>query len=151
MKEKDEVAQTISLPDDENDGRLPCEGVLGLACNLCQTGYGYQLDDDNWYLIGLQHGYKKEFQMLLDQIKEKLGEGQLFLAFSNDDRHICLVSDQLQSDVHLDNALLYFTNVGLEEYLPRKHFFKLPQMIKGKSFQLIARYSKAFIRRKLIR
>ena len=53
--------------------------------------------------------FRKEFQVLLDSIKEKLGDGALFMSFSADDKSICVSSEDLKEEIALDETLRYFT------------------------------------------
>ena len=39
------------------EGLLPCE-MDNIACEMCQSEHYYELDEDNWYLIGLAHKFK---------------------------------------------------------------------------------------------
>jgi hypothetical protein len=52
---------------------------------------------------------RKEFQVLLDSIKEKLGDGVLYMAFTLDNKNICVSSEDLKEEISLDETLKYFT------------------------------------------
>jgi hypothetical protein len=44
-------------PLEVESGRLVCnEGIA--ACSLCNTEFYFELDEDNWYFLGLQHKFK---------------------------------------------------------------------------------------------
>ncbi|KAM3127586.1 hypothetical protein pb186bvf_020291 [Paramecium bursaria] len=109
------------------------------ACVLCDSDTGYQLDEDNWYLIGLQHGYKKEFLQLLDQTKELLGEGQLYLSFSSEN-HICLVSETLKSQVLIEDVLRKFADRSIKHFI-KNEIFQLPEKLEASSFKYKANYA----------
>lgn len=83
------------------------------------------LDDDNWYLIGLEHGYKKEFLMLLDSTKELLGESQLYLSFSSDN-NVCLTSESLKSQLNLENVLRRFADKSVKHFI-KNDLFEIPE------------------------
>ncbi|CAD8122281.1 unnamed protein product [Paramecium sonneborni] len=86
------------------------------VCQICQASMYYQLDDDNWYMIGFEHGFKKEFQFLLDSAKQALGsDGDLLLAFSNEN-HICLQFVNLKHAIDINGVLKLYLGTTLNDY-----------------------------------
>lgn len=58
---------------------------------------------------------RKEFQVLLETTKEKVGSGTFYLAFSiNND--ICLASDDLHERINIDGVLDVFRGESLNKY-----------------------------------
>lgn len=41
---------------DVDDYVMECDGED--VCQICKAQVYYQLDDDNWYMIGFEHGFK---------------------------------------------------------------------------------------------
>ncbi|CAD8198034.1 unnamed protein product [Paramecium pentaurelia] len=86
------------------------------VCQICQSSMYYQLDDDNWYMIGFEHGFKKEFQFLLDSAKQALGsDGDLLLAFSSEN-HICLQFVNLKHPIDINGVLKLYLGTTLNDY-----------------------------------
>ncbi|CAD8110963.1 unnamed protein product [Paramecium sonneborni] len=124
----------------------PCSNnpIQQRACSLCKSEVGYQLDDDNWYMIGLQHGYKKEFLLLIEITKQSFGDSQLYLSFSSNGS-ACMTSDTLKQDIDIENVLQRFSNKSWRHFI-KNELFGLPQKLEGKSFQFKAIYqNKQFI------
>ncbi|CAD8099561.1 unnamed protein product [Paramecium sonneborni] len=118
----------------------PCSNnpIQQRACSLCKSEVGYQLDDDNWYMIGLQHGYKKEFLLLIEITKQSFGDSQLYLSFSSNGS-ACMTSDTLKQDIDVENVLQRFSSKSWRHFI-KNELFALPQKLEGKSFQFKAIY-----------
>ncbi|CAD8186423.1 unnamed protein product [Paramecium pentaurelia] len=118
----------------------PCSNnpIQQRACSLCKSEVGYQLDDDNWYMIGLQHGYKKEFLLLIEITKQSFGDSQLYLSFSSNGS-ACMTSDTLKQDIDVENVLQRFSGRSWRHFI-KNELFALPQKLEGRSFQFKAIY-----------
>ncbi|CAD8168936.1 unnamed protein product [Paramecium pentaurelia] len=118
----------------------PCSNnpIQQRACSLCKSEVGYQLDDDNWYMIGLQHGYKKEFLLLIEIIKQSFGDSQLYLSFSSNGS-ACMTSDTLKQEIDVENVLQRFSGKSWRHFI-KNELFALPQKLEGRSFQFKAIY-----------
>ncbi|CAK90353.1 unnamed protein product (macronuclear) [Paramecium tetraurelia] len=118
----------------------PCSNnpIQQRACSLCKSEVGYQLDDDNWYMIGLQHGYKKEFLLLIEITKQSFGDSQLYLSFSSNGS-ACMTSDTLKQDIDVENVLQRFSGKSWRHFI-KNELFALPQKLEGRSFQFKAIY-----------
>ncbi|CAD8207804.1 unnamed protein product [Paramecium octaurelia] len=104
----------ISNAMDVDDYIQECDGED--VCQICQASVYYQLDDDNWYMIGFEHGFKKEFQFLLDSAKQALGsDGDLLLAFSTEN-HICLQFANLKHPIDINGVLKLYLGTTLNDY-----------------------------------
>lgn len=62
----------------------------------------------------------------MDSIKEKLGDGALYMAFSSNNKNICVSSDDLKEEIYLDETLKYFTSQSIDKYYMNDQFFKFP-------------------------
>ncbi|CAD8183668.1 unnamed protein product [Paramecium octaurelia] len=118
----------------------PCSNnpIQQRACSLCKSEVGYQLDDDNWYMIGLQHGYKKEFLLLIEITKQSFGDSQLYLSFSSNGS-ACMTSETLKQDIDVENVLQRFSGKSWRHFI-KNELFALPQKLEGRSFQFKAIY-----------
>ncbi|CAD8151859.1 unnamed protein product [Paramecium octaurelia] len=101
-------------------------------CQLCQSDVVYEINDDNWYLIGIAYGLKRHFQNLLNTVQYHFKNAKIYTSF-NKEQQVCLtLGDQFEIE-NLEEILGYYNN----QTLPRNsQFLKIPQKIKANFAQM---------------
>lgn len=51
-------------------------------CKLCDSDIVFEINDDNWYLIGIAYGLKRHFQNLLNTIDFYFKQAKIYTAFN---------------------------------------------------------------------
>ncbi|CAK86285.1 unnamed protein product (macronuclear) [Paramecium tetraurelia] len=101
-------------------------------CQLCQSDVVYEINDDNWYLIGIAYGLKRHFQNLLNTVQYHFKNSKIYTSF-NKEQQVCLtLGDQFEIE-NLEDILNYYNNQTLPK---NSQFLRIPQKIKANFAQM---------------
>ena len=86
-----------------------------MAARLCGVNQAYELDDSNWFRIGLVNYHRQEYSMLISELRDMFPNSTLFVSFS-ELGEVCVASDNIPTRIDLEYVLITLTGKTLNEF-----------------------------------
>ncbi|CAD8081287.1 unnamed protein product [Paramecium sonneborni] len=101
-------------------------------CQLCQSDVVYEINDDNWYIIGIAYGLKRQFQNLLNTVQYHFKNSKIYTSF-NKEQQVCLTLGDYFEIENLEEILNYYNNHTIPK---NSQFLRIPQKIRANFAQM---------------
>ncbi|KAM3133387.1 hypothetical protein pb186bvf_014548 [Paramecium bursaria] len=93
--------------------RQPCSNES--ICQLCQSHHLYKLDEENFYVIGVYHGYGKQYSTFIHQLWDIFEDSKIVITFSP--KTLCGEINSIKNQININPLMkmLQLDNIDLPQ------------------------------------